>query len=117
MTRAERRIERERRTIEAMIRLYCRDRHGTHNGLCAECDDLRAFAELRLSKCPFQEDKPTCASCPIHCYRPDRREQVKAVMRYAGPRMMWRHPILAIRHMVDRHREPPELPKRRGRDG
>jgi predicted amidophosphoribosyltransferase len=106
-------MERERRTIEAMIRLYCERVHSTNNGLCAECDDLRAFAELRLSKCPFQEEKPTCASCPIHCYKPDRREQIRAVMRYSGPRMMLKHPILAVRHMLDGRRETSELNKRK----
>jgi len=29
------------------------------------------------------------------------RERVRVVMRTAGPRMIWRHPILAIRHVID----------------
>jgi hypothetical protein len=29
------------------------------------------------------------------------REPIKAVMRYAGPRMMYRHPWLAVRHWFD----------------
>ena len=116
MTRADRRMHRERKTMEAMIRLYCRGVHqsdgGPHDELCTDCADLQAFANLRLTKCPYQEDKPTCANCPIHCYKPDRREQMKAVMRYAGPRMMWKHPIMAIRHLLDGRREAPPLPKR-----
>jgi hypothetical protein len=46
-------------------------------------------------------EKPVCVKCPVHCYQRFRREQVKAVMRYAGPRMLWRHPILSLRHWVD----------------
>jgi hypothetical protein len=34
---------------------------------------------------------------------------MREVMRYAGPRMIWRHPILAIWHMIDGKREAPEL--------
>ena len=64
---------------------------------------------LRLEKCPFQEHKTTCAKCPVHCYKPARREQIRAVMRYAGPRMMFRHPRLAFYHLViDGRREKPE---------
>jgi hypothetical protein len=29
------------------------------------------------------------------------RQQIKDVMRYAGPRMLYHHPILAIRHIWD----------------
>lgn len=103
--------------MERMIAVYCRHAHGGErgraDGLCRECADLRDFARLRLSKCPYQEEKPTCANCPIHCYKPDRRQQMKDVMRVAGPRMLWRHPIMTIRHMMDGRREAPELPSKR----
>ena len=79
-----------------MIDIYCRDRHGAHDALCPECAELRDYALARLDKCPFQESKSTCANCTVHCYKPDMRQRVREVMRYAGPRMMWRHPILAL---------------------
>jgi len=50
-----------------------------------------------MSRCPFGPDKPTCAKCPIHCYKPQVRERVREVMRFAGPRMLLRHPVLAVR--------------------
>lgn len=106
------RIQRERRTIHAMIEVYCRGRHGTTGALCVECEELLRYASERLEKCPFQESKPTCAKCPIHCYQPKRREQVKTVMKYAGPRMMWKHPIFAIRHLLDGFKEAPPHPAR-----
>ena len=102
---ASRRLDRERRTVEAMIRLYCKGRHGNPAGLCADCAALWDYVQRRLERCPFQENKPTCANCPIHCYQPALREQIHAVMRYAGPRMLWRHPILALRHMRDAARK------------
>ncbi len=64
----------------------------------------------RVNKCPFQNNKPTCAQCPIHCYNPTMREQVREVMRYAGPRMMLYHPMFSVLHILDdlryRHRHP-----------
>lgn len=101
MTSAERRIAREWTTIQTMIRLYCRDFHGGRRLLCAECDELLTYAEQRLAKCPFSEEKPTCVSCPVHCYEVEMRELVQVVMRYAGPRMLLRHPILALLHLRD----------------
>jgi hypothetical protein len=114
MRRAQKRIRRERKTIAAMIAIYCRDHHdGGRSGLCPECAALHAYAEQRLDKCPFGETKPTCVKCPIHCYKPACREQVREVMRYAGPRMLVRHPVLAIRHLLDERQPPPELPRKK----
>ncbi|MBN1312100.1 MAG: nitrous oxide-stimulated promoter family protein [Anaerolineae bacterium] len=95
------RLKRERYTIQVMIRLYCRQHHHSPDTLCPECQELLAYAEQRLERCPFQANKPTCARCPIHCYKADKREQVRRVMRYAGPRMMLYHPILALWHLFD----------------
>ncbi len=106
-------LERERKTLAVMIELFCRDHHGVRNGLCQECGDLAAYAAQRLDNCPFQDNKPTCAKCPVHCYKPARREQVRAVMRYAGPRLWWRRPILTIRHLLTERKQPPEHPRRR----
>ncbi len=107
MSNDHRRIKRERKTVEAMIRLYCRDHHGGEDELCPECGELLNYALARLDRCPFQENKPTCAKCPVHCYKPDRREKVRAVMRYAGPRMLRRHPVLAVLHLIDGFRKAP----------
>jgi hypothetical protein len=92
-----------------MVKIYCRERHRQRDGLCAECRSLLDYAEGRLEQCVFQEKKPTCARCPVHCYQAACREQVKVVMRFAGPRMPWRHPILAIRHIFDSYRPVPSL--------
>ncbi len=101
------RTKRESKTIEAMIRLYCHDHHGSKDELCPECSDLWDYALVRLDRCPFRENKPTCAKCPVHCYKPEMREKVKAVMRYAGPRMLRRHPVLAVLHLIDGFRKTP----------
>jgi len=96
-----RRLLRERKTMAAMLRCYCAAHHASARELCAECQALFDYATVRLERCRFGEDKPTCAKCPVHCYQARRREQVKAVMRYAGRRMLWQHPVLALRHWWD----------------
>src|SRR5512146_751290 len=105
MNLAHPRLVRESKTIEAMIHLYCRHQHGSRgpdhlSGLCPECRELVEYANGRLARCPFQENKPTCAKCAIHCYKPELRQRIKEVMRYAGPRMLYHHPILAIVHLT-----------------
>ena len=45
--------------------------------------------------------------CPTHCYKPEMRERVRAVMRYSGPRMLREHPVLAIAHLADGRRRAP----------
>lgn len=109
------RLASELATIEAMIGIYCRARHQGGAHPCPDCRELLAYAGKRLAGCPFQEGKPTCGNCAVHCYAPRFREQVRAVMRYAGPRMIWRHPLMAIRHMLDSRRKAPALKQRRSR--
>ncbi len=108
MSREHPRMERERKTIEAMIRLHCRNSHVSKRNLCRECSELAEYARTRIGSCPFQEEKTTCAKCPVHCFKPTMREKVRAVMRYAGPRMLYRHPVLAILHFADGFRKGPE---------
>src|SRR5512145_3194059 len=89
----KRRLERERRTIRAMIGIYCLDHHGTSK-LCPNCVELLTYATERIEKRTFQTQKPICSICSVHCYKPAMRERVRHVMRYAGPRMVIRHPVL-----------------------
>ena len=101
------RLQRERRTVAAMILIFCRARHGGGATLCADCADLLRYCEARLAHCPFHAEKPTCAHCTVHCYAPQQRERIRQVMRFAGPRMLWRHPVLALGHLLDQRRAPP----------
>jgi len=109
----KKRLARERLTMYRMIGIYCSAHHDSSwNILCAECQEFQDYTELRLQKCPYGEDKPTCANCPVHCYKPARKVQVTEIMRYAGPRMLFRHPLLAIAHKLDgfrKVRHPREL--------
>lgn len=110
MEKEHSRLKREHVTIEKMAELFCHRLHGSPKGLlCAECTTLTTYAFERLRRCPFQERKPTCANCLVHCYKADMREKVRQMMRYAGPRMLLSHPGLAVAHLADGLRKPPVL--------
>ena len=113
MTNEHPRMVRERKTIDAMLCFYCKKQHqSVDNALCEDCAELRAYAMLRLEKCLYQQGKTTCAKCPIHCYKPEMRERIRDVMRYAGPRLTLWHPFLAIMHLLDGLRKMPVKPKK-----
>ena len=69
------RIDREKRTVEYMVGLYCRKKEG-YPIPCAECAALIRYAHDRLDRCAFGEAKTSCRRCPIHCYRPAMREKM-----------------------------------------
>lgn len=93
------RSEREIKTVGNMIGIYCRGHHGGAV-LCEECRALSLYAEQRTRKCHFGEEKPACGQCPIHCYKPQMKAAIGRVMRYAGPKMIYRHPLQALRHLL-----------------
>jgi hypothetical protein len=101
------RLARERRTMTAMVRIYCRDQHLPACSLCAECQQFLDYAYGRLERCRFGLEKPVCAKCPVQCYQRERREQVRVIMRYAGPRMVLKHPLMSLRHWLDGFRKTP----------
>ena len=103
------RLVRERQTMSAMIRIFCRDRHRAASGVCAECQQFMDYADVRLERCRYGTEKPVCAKCPVHCYQRARREQVRAIMRHAEPRMLREHPLMSLRHWLDGLRKAPSV--------
>jgi hypothetical protein len=94
------RSEQETETIRLMLGIYCKAHHGGRKQLCEACQGLLAYTRARAARCPHGENKPTCRLCQIHCFKPDKREQIQAVMRYAGPRMLLHHPVHAMAHLA-----------------
>lgn len=91
----------EKLLVSEMIALYCRKQHASPKGqLCPQCRELHDYALLRIEKCPFMETKTFCSACKVHCYKPEMREKIRAVMRWAGPRMLPVHPVLSIKHLA-----------------
>ncbi len=104
--RRHRRRARDLRLLARFVGVYCRGRHadaprapfvlkgcdpeqlcGGPITLCATCRKLLAHAWVMRTRCPL-DPKPACKKCPVHCYAPAYREQMRAVMRYAGRRLV-----------------------------
>lgn len=93
-----RRVEQEKKIVGDMITIYCRKAH--HNKeLCPQCKALMEYAFRRSDLCPYKDNKTFCSQCKTHCYSTKMREQIRQVMRFSGPRMLFHHPIAALRHL------------------
>jgi hypothetical protein len=91
----------EKKTIEFMVRYYCRSRHKSGHP-CSKCGPLLDYALRRLDSCRYGDDKPSCRKCRTHCYAPVEREAVRRIMRYVGPRMLFAKPLELLRHYLKR---------------
>jgi len=105
------RRERESVIAQAMIKMYCLANHNSEGTLCGECEPLSKYAEKRLLSCMYGEIKPVCIHCPVHCYSPVMREKMRQVMRWSGPRMIFRKPVYAVMHMIDKLTAPKQKKK------
>lgn len=92
-------LRREKKTVRIMIQMYCSNFHESQKKLCENCSEMLEYTNSRLDICPWGENKPACTNCLIHCYNTDKREQIREIMRYSGPRMMLKHPLLALNHL------------------
>lgn len=95
----EARRQMEKECLSDMIHIYCHGKHHTPKGeLCPDCQEFEAYALMRTDKCPFMKTKTFCSACKVHCYSKKWKPYVKEVMRYAGPRIIFYHPVLGILH-------------------
>lgn len=90
----EKKRQREIEVVSLMIHLYCQKYSDIDE------QEMKDYASLRINKCPRMAEKTFCSQCPIHCYQKEKQQQMKKIMRYSGPRMIFYHPILAIRHAL-----------------
>lgn len=105
------RIEREKATVTLLIQLHCQDKHKPLGELCEDCQELLHYAHQRLDHCKFGENKTVCGDCTVHCYKKEMREKIVQIMRYSGPRMIFRHPAIALQHLMDKRNHPPKKGK------
>lgn len=109
MSKIETKREKEKRIVGLMIKLYCGKNHGYRDNLCPECTGLNNYAILRINQCPFTETKTFCSNCRVHCYKPEMREKIRNVMRFSGPRMIFHHPVMAVRHVLETEKEKKKI--------
>ncbi len=101
MDRLQHKREQELKTVTEMIGIYCRDLHKTDGvNLCPECQELLEYVNKRVNTCPRMAEKTFCSECKTHCYAPNRQQKIKQIMRYSGPKMIFRSPVMAIRHKL-----------------
>ena len=101
MTNAGNSFAKKKKTIVEMVKLYCHGHHNTTDEhLCQNCGELMQYALERLDKCPFGTSKKPCSKCEIHCYKSSMRSRIRGVMKYSGPKMFLKHPILAVSHLL-----------------
>ena len=111
MNEIEAKRDKEKKVVSLMISLYCKKKHKHKKELCSVCQELTNYALTRIERCPFMENKTFCSNCKVHCYKPDMRRQIKEVMRFSGPRMLFYHPVLAIKHVIETKKEKSRLEK------
>jgi len=91
-------IEYEKKIVKKMIEIYCKSKYARKDEICTIYSELNEYAIKKLENCPYGENKPFCRSCKTHCYSSSKQEQIKKVMRFSGPRMIFIAPILTIKH-------------------
>lgn len=105
------RRNREKTTISHMVALFCDGHH--KNALrversycgklvCSKCLSLDTYAVEKTEQCRNMGKKTSCEACENHCYQPAKREQIRTIMRYSGPRMIIKHPLAALRHLLNK---------------
>ena len=89
----------EKRTIIAMVKIYCNKNH-VNDKLCTECTALLNYSFERLARCPFGQSKPACNKCKVHCYAKEKRDAMKTIMRFSGKHIFLKHPYLTTLHFI-----------------
>ena len=104
-------VGREKRMVDAMVIIFCKDHHGYSGAPCGKCAEFGVYAKNRLENCKYQEKKPVCGRCGLTCYNLQNKECAETVFNYAGPRMMFQHPLLGLQHFLDAFRNNDQLKK------
>lgn len=88
----------EKEVFDKMTLIYCKG-HKHKDPLCDDCKKIVEYAHKRIDNCRLGDEKTFCSKCTIHCFKEDIRNDVKKIMSYSGPRMIFHHPIMAIKHL------------------
>lgn len=103
----------DEKTLYAMQLIYCSAKHAKdagEDGLCDPCRDLLKYSLERTKNCSYKAQGRLCSACEIHCFENEQRARIRQVMRFSGPRLIFRKPALALRYLFLRVRQA-HLPK------
>lgn len=110
----------EKKIVKEMIYIYCRKHnntfirrflfkkhigneffHNKDNGdyLCDDFTEVLEYVFDRIDNCKFIEEKTFCSNCKSCCYSPKMRNKIRDIMKFSGKRMLFRHPILTLKHL------------------
>ena len=95
------RADKDRRTLEAIGRIYCSAHHDDAKdeaGLCPSCRETVAATLARTEACPYDHEG-NCQDCDIHCQRGEAQARIREIMRYSAPRMAVRHPLMTAEYL------------------
>ena len=95
------RTTRDRKILEAMGRIFCKAHHSGEKdpyGLCPSCRETVEATLVRTAVCPYGHEG-NCQDCDIHCQRGEAQERIREIMRYAAPRMVFRHPLMTAEYL------------------
>lgn len=94
-------LEKDRATLEAMGRIFCKAHHPgpkDASGLCVSCRGTVDVSLAHTESCPHGH-VGNCQDCATHCQRGENRERIREIMRFAAPRMAFCHPLMAIDYL------------------
>ena len=101
MTEKTEKIKMKKEIISLMVKLYCQKKH-TDKILCPQCKDLLNYCFERLESCPEKLDNFFCNNCQINCFAQKQQDEIRKVMRFAGPRMLFYHPPLVVKFLLSK---------------
>lgn len=101
------RVQRDLRTLQAIGSIYCAAHHAgalkDDAGMCEECAAVIKYTHERASACPYNHEG-NCQDCKLKCNRGEQQQRIKAIMKYAAPRMLVKHPIMTMEYLAKKRK-------------
>ncbi len=114
----DRKMRHDFKTLLTFVSIFCKHQHDaepktrlslkTHDidalagravHLCPQCSRLATHALIKRTNCPMAP-KPSCKSCPVHCYHATFREEMKEVMRFSGRKLLFSGRLDYLLHLL-----------------
>ncbi|MBO6305825.1 MAG: nitrous oxide-stimulated promoter family protein [Selenomonadaceae bacterium] len=94
-------VPKEKKHIKKSFLAYCHKHHDTEGDkLCPKCTALLAAVMVKMNKCMYGITKPICDKCDKPCFGAAQTKEFLKIMKGASNFMMFRHPIMALKHKL-----------------